>query len=55
MAIILKRPQAKADLDEIFDYVAVNNLERAAALLRELNEKIETLAINPYMGRKRDE
>jgi toxin ParE1/3/4 len=55
MAIILKRPQAQADLDEIFDYIAVNNLEGAVALLRELNEKIQTLAINSYMGRKRNE
>ncbi len=55
MAIVTKRPQAVADLDEIFDYIAEDSLERAVTFLWDLNATMENLAINPYMGRKRDE
>jgi toxin ParE1/3/4 len=55
MAIVIKRPQAEADLDEIFDYIATDNLERAIAVLLELDEVIKNISANPYMGRQRFE
>jgi toxin ParE1/3/4 len=55
MAVVVKRPQAEADLDEIFDYLAEYSLERAVTFLWDLNRTMENLAVNPFMGRKRDE
>lgn len=55
MGVVTKRPQAEVDLDEIFDYIAEDNLERAVTFLWNLNRTMENLATNPYMGRKRDE
>jgi toxin ParE1/3/4 len=56
MSQVLKRPLAQADLDDIWDYVEERSSEeKAADFLRNLNAKMETLARNPYIGRKRDE
>lgn len=55
MAVVIKRPQALLDLDEIFDYIAEDSLELAVNLLWKINEALEKLALNPYIGRKRYE
>jgi len=55
MKQVLKRPLAEADLDEIWDYIAEDSPERASNFLRKLYAKMQTLAANPNIGRKRDE
>jgi plasmid stabilization system protein ParE len=56
MSQVLKRPLAQADLDDIWDYIEERSSEEQAEdFLRRLNAKMETLARNPYIGRKRDE
>ena len=55
MKQVFKRPLAEADLDEIWDYIAEDSPERASNLLRKLHAKMQTLATNPNIGRKRDE
>lgn len=55
MKQVLKRPLAEADLDEIWDYIAEDSPERASNFLRKLYARMQTLATNPNIGRKRDE
>ncbi len=55
MTRILRREAAKSDLKEIWKYIASDSRERANDFLRALNDKMETLAKNPLMGRERDE
>lgn len=56
MSEIFKRPLAEVDLDDIWDYIEErSNSEQAADFLRKLDAKIEKLANNPYIGRRRDE
>jgi toxin ParE1/3/4 len=53
MAQLLFRPSAERDLDEIWDYIAINNSDKAEKVLRNLYAKMGTLAHNPYLGRER--
>ena len=55
MAKILRRPQAEADLIEIWIYIAQDSPTRADKLLDEIDEKSQTLAQSPLIGRARDE
>lgn len=55
MAIILKRPRAKADLVEIWDYIADDSENRADAFIETINQKLAVLAERPNIGRARDE
>ena len=55
MGRLVVRPQALTDLDDIFDYIAEDSLDRAIAFIRKLYEQMEKLATNPNMGRRRDE
>ena len=55
MAIILKRPRAKADLVEIWDYIADDSENRADAFIETVNQKLTVLAERPNIGRARDE
>ena len=55
MTRILRREAAKSDLKEIWKYIASDSTERANDFLRALNDKMDTLAKNPLMGRERDE
>ena len=52
---LVVRPQALADLDEIFDYIAEDSLDRAIAFIKKLHGQMEKLAANPGIGRCRDE
>jgi toxin ParE1/3/4 len=54
MGRLLIRPQALTDLDDIFDYIAEDSIDRAIGFIRKLYEQMETLAINPGIGRRRD-
>ena len=49
------RPEALADLEEIYDYIAEDNSIAAATFLAELRERCGVLAEQPLIGRERPE
>jgi toxin ParE1/3/4 len=55
MARIILTRAAKADLLEIWTFIAVENESAADRLLDRLYEAIENLALHPYLGRERPE
>jgi len=52
---ITKTARAEQDLEEIWFYVAVDNVGAADALLDELENSVRLLATQPKMGRAREE
>jgi toxin ParE1/3/4 len=52
---VLRKPQAEADLIEIWTYIAQDSLTRADKLLDEIDEKSQILAHSPLIGKARDE
>ena len=55
MAIIIKRPLAEQDLLDIWEFIAEDSLDRADEFLDRLEGKLQTLALNSGMGRRREE
>ena len=55
MPVIVKRPRAKSDLAEIWDYIADDTEARADAFVEKIDQKFQTLAARPNIGRLRDE
>lgn len=55
MAIVVKRPRAELDLLDIWDYIADDSLDRADEFLDRIEGKLQTLALNSGLGRRRDE
>ena len=55
MPVVIKRPRAKSDLVEIWDYIAEDSEARADAFIERIDKKFCTLAQRPGMGRLRDE
>jgi toxin ParE1/3/4 len=55
MPVIVKRPRAKTDLAEIWDYIADDSEARADAFIETIDRKFRALAGRPDMGRVRDE
>ena len=55
MALVTRRPQAEADILEIWDYIAEDNIVQADRWVDRLDEKFELWATQPMMGRTRDE
>jgi toxin ParE1/3/4 len=55
MPVIIKRPLARIDLSEIWDYIADDNETRADAFIDLIDQKFLELANHPKMGRSRDE
>jgi len=55
MAIVVKRPRAELDLLDLWDYIADDSIERADAFLDRIEGKLQTLAQNPGLGRRREE
>ncbi len=55
MPVIAKLPRAKADLVEIWDYIADDSEERADAFIATIDQKFQALAGRPNMGRLREE
>jgi toxin ParE1/3/4 len=55
MAIILKRPQAEADLDDIWEHIAEDNPDAADKVLDDIGERCAMLAQFPMIGTSRDE
>ena len=51
---IIKREQAKCDLEECFVYIAENNLDTAIHFLVYAEESFELLAKMPLLGSPRD-
>jgi toxin ParE1/3/4 len=55
MAIVVKRPRAELDLLDLWDYIADDSIDRADAFLDRIESKLQTLAQNPGLGRRREE
>ncbi len=55
MARVIQTRLSLRDLDSIWDYMAEDNPEKASRFIRELRDRIEILAEQPRMGRRRDE
>ncbi len=55
MPAIFIRPQALADLAEIWSYIADDNVSAADALAGLIDDKLQTLSRQPSMGRARPE
>lgn len=53
--IIIRRPRASADLSEIWEFIAEENVERADAFVDRIDAKFRALAQHPLMGRDRSE
>lgn len=55
MARVTRRPQAEADILEIWDYIADDSILDADRWVDSLDEKLALWATQPMMGRSRDE
>ena len=55
MARVTRRPQAEADILEIWDYIAEDSILDADRWVDRLDEKLALWATQPMMGRSRDE
>ena len=55
MAEIVRAPAALRDLDEIWDYIARDNVAAADKSLRRIRERCELVAKQPLSGHIRDE
>ncbi len=53
MTKITIRPAARHDLDEIWDYIAADNLPAADRLVENVNQKLKLLAEKPKLGPSR--
>lgn len=53
MSDFLLHPEALADLDEIWEFIAVDNLDAADRVLEEIREAIRALVPFPQMGHVR--
>ncbi len=48
-------PQAVQDLDDIHDFIAMDNINAALRLINLLEEKFQAITQSPEMGRRREE
>ncbi|MCX7108461.1 MAG: type II toxin-antitoxin system RelE/ParE family toxin [Methylococcales bacterium] len=55
MPIIVKSPKAKADLIEIWDYIADDSEIGADAFIQTIDKKFHILVDEPFLGIARDE
>lgn len=55
MSIFRIAPEAQADLDSIWEYIAVDNIGAADRLFESFCAKLTLLAEAPGVGRPRDE
>lgn len=55
MPLILRRPRARDDLAEIWDYIADDSIERADAFIDRIDATLTLLARQPMLGRARGE
>lgn len=55
MAVVTKRPLAELDLLDIWEFIADNSIDRADEFLDRIESKLQALARNPGLGRRREE
>ena len=55
MPQVMRRPLAEADILEIWDYLAEDSIAAADDWIDRLDEQFRLLAMQPKMGRTRDE
>lgn len=55
MGQVFRSPETHADLLEIWQYIATDNLDAADQVLSTVNEKAQSLLDHPEMGRRREE
>ncbi len=55
MPVIVKRPRAKTDLADIWEYIADDSEARADSFIDRIDRKFNTLAHRPRIGRLRNE
>ena len=55
MSLVTRRPQAEADILEIWEYIAEDSVVEADRWVDKLDEKFALWATQPMMGRARDE
>lgn len=55
MARVTRRPAAEADVLEIWDYIADDSMAEADRWVDRLDEKLGLWALQPMMGRAREE
>lgn len=55
MGRLVIRPQVLTDLDDIFDYIAEDSLDRAISFIKRLHGQMQKLASSPGIGRRRNE
>jgi toxin ParE1/3/4 len=55
LPVIIKRPLARRDLSEIWEYIADDNETQADAFVDLIDRKFQELAHHPNMGRSREE
>jgi toxin ParE1/3/4 len=53
MSAFVLHPEAYADLDEIWEYIADDNLDAADRVLEEIYQTVQSLAAFPHRGHKR--
>ena len=53
MSKFVLHPEAYADLDEIWEYIAADNLDAAARVLDEIYQAVTSLARFPHQGHSR--
>lgn len=53
MSAFVLHPEAYADLDEIWEYIADDNLDAADRVLEEIFQTIRSLVTFPHQGHKR--
>jgi plasmid stabilization system protein ParE len=53
MSGFVLHPQAYADLDEIWEYIAADNLDAADRVREEIYEAIQSIVPFPYIGHSR--
>jgi len=46
-------PDAFADLDEIWEYIAADNIDAADRVLADIHAILSTLALSPHIGHRR--
>jgi toxin ParE1/3/4 len=55
MARVTRRPQAEADILDIWDHIAEDSVEQSDRWVDKLDEKFKLIATQPLMGRGRSE
>ncbi len=53
--VISKRPRAREDLVEIWEYIAEDSVNHADSFIDSIEAKLKTLAAQPLIGRARDD